>query len=538
MAMPDAPADYKLKDFKSIAIMQDSLLFGEKSSGKHLPLIRFENNTVNELPEGFTLPSYIGSDGGGEALSSIGAVVGASLVGIDKSGKNGGRDYLTMLKRYYNTDNGENLVLNNFRVKTGSTFWYEIFPSVAFVKLVDLYPFREDYREIFRAIADRWLEAISHLMDSGGCPDFDHTSFNFTSMEPFDNGIWKEPDAAAGIAWLEYMAYIRFGEDKYLQAAIRCMEFLQHRTQDEGPYYEILMPYGSLLASRMNAVQGSSYDLDKMIGFSIDGNNTNRKGWGVIIADINGTQMHGLVGQQNELYAFAMNTFDQLSTMAPIARYSPEYARSIGKWILNAASASRLFYQDEHPEKRQTCFGEFLPGKFNPVCYEGVRGTLNGGNFDQYKTILSKEGPYGVGDRKKARDNINATDFCPYGSAWVGELAAIIKPTNIEKILRIDCTTTDFFNPDKCPTYLYYNPYKESKKVNIEFDCKLYPKADIYDLMTKSVIACSVSSGEKITIAASSAAVLVILPPKSKLKQVDNKLMAGEKIVDYNYVKQ
>ncbi len=536
--MPDAPVDYKLKDFKAITLLQDSLLFDENASGPHLPIIQFEDSMLNGVLQGFTFPSYIGSDGRGEALSSIGAVVGASLVGIDKSGKEGGDDYLSMLKRYYNTDNGENLVLNGFRAKTGSTFWYEIFPSVAFSKLVDLYPSREDYREILRSIADRWLEAVNSLINGDGHPDFDYTAFNFSTMKPFYNGIWKEPDAAAGVAWLEYMAYIRFGEDKYLQGAIRCMEFLQHRPLEESPYYEILMPYGALLAARMNAEQDSSYDLDKMIRFSIDGNNSNRKGWGVIIADIHGTQMHGLVGQQNELYAFAMNTFDQLSTMVPIVRYSPEYARAIGKWVLNAASACRLFYQDEHPESRQTSFGEFLSGEYNPISYEGARGTLDGGNFEQYKSILSNQGPYGVGDRKKARDKKGATDFCPYGSAWVGELAAIIKPTDVEKILQIDCTVTDFFNPDKCPTYLYYNPYKEAKKVSVEFDTNTYPKADLYDMITKCIIARSASSGDKVKIEGSGVVLLVVIPEKSNLKQIDNKIILEEKIIDYNYSKR
>lgn len=39
-----------------------------------------------------------------------------------------------------------------------------------------------------------------------------------------------------------------------------------------------------------------------------------------------------------------MNGFQQAAALAPVAKYDKRYARAIGKWLLNIANASRLFY--------------------------------------------------------------------------------------------------------------------------------------------------------------------------------------------------
>jgi hypothetical protein len=55
-------------------------------------------------------------------------------------------------------------------------------------------------------------------------------------MQPVDNGRWKEPDAAAGIGWLQYMAWVKHKDPRTLEAADWCMQFLQQREQN--PYYD------------------------------------------------------------------------------------------------------------------------------------------------------------------------------------------------------------------------------------------------------------------------------------------------------------
>jgi len=97
--------------------------------------------------------------------------------------------------------------------------------------------------------ADQWARAVQ-LTDGRF---YDMTTFDFMHMRPVDTGKWREPDAPAGIAWLEYMAWKRTGEAKYLAA----MKNLQQLPTN--PFYEILLPYGAYLAARMNAEQGCSY---------------------------------------------------------------------------------------------------------------------------------------------------------------------------------------------------------------------------------------------------------------------------------------
>lgn len=77
-------------------------------------------------------------------------------------------------------------------------------------------------------------------VDPWTVPDFYYTAFNFNSMTPVYNGIWREPDAAAAVAWLEYIAWLKWGNSKYLTAADWCIQYLNEI--DFNPLYEILLP--------------------------------------------------------------------------------------------------------------------------------------------------------------------------------------------------------------------------------------------------------------------------------------------------------
>jgi hypothetical protein len=95
----------------------------------------------------------------------------------------------------------------------------------------------------------------------------------------------------------------------------------------------------------------------------------------------NGIPVHGLIGSvyPNYEYAFAMNTFQAVGIMAPIARYEDKFARDLAKWILNVSSNSRYFYPDAWPHEQQTSYKwahEHDPTFCIP--YEGIRkqGTI------------------------------------------------------------------------------------------------------------------------------------------------------------------
>src|SRR5690554_6670298 len=51
-----------------------------------------------------------------------------------------------------------------------------------------------------------------------------------------------------------------------------------------------------------------------------------------------------------------MNGFQAISSLLPIAKYDERYARSLAKYALNIANASRLFYSSYLPENNQDGF--------------------------------------------------------------------------------------------------------------------------------------------------------------------------------------
>lgn len=516
-SMPNAPTPYQMKDWKEVAAKQDKLLYDFNAKGTWLPLIWWDDNKVNFPIRAIGMPSYVGSSkqetkaSSYESLPVMGSILGASLIGIDKSNQDG-NDYVSMCKQFFNKKNGVNLVMNNVDRKPGRTFWYEIWPGMAFNMIVDLYPANKELADLMKINAENWIKAIDGLAKDRAYPDFNYTSYDFDAGRGVYNNRWKEPDAAAGLAWLEFSAWKKFKDDKFLKAAKQCMAFLQDRPAKDGPYYEIMMPYGAYLAVRMNAELGTDYDELKMLNWCFDGNNTDRKGWGVIAERWGDYDVYGLVGQKQwEQYGFAMNTFTQAAALVPIVKYNPVYARTIGKWILNLASASRLFYADAHPLNRQTS-GYWKADSDHVISYEGVRKNLDNGNgFHVFKGVLAAAGPYAVGDQVKSLKS--RTDICLYGSVWVGMLAALVDTTNVEKIIRIDCNATDFFGDRSVPTYLYYNPFTETKKVQLDLG---QSAMDIYDMVNKEMVKTNVKNKTVLEIPGNEAVVIRLTPTKTK----------------------
>lgn len=534
--MPNMPRPYKMKGWKAIAVKQDRLLYDFNAKGRFLPLIWWDDSQVNFPIRSFGLPSYVGRGKNSlkgsqyESLPVIGSLVGASLVGIDKSNQNG-IDFVTMARQFFNKSNGVNLIENTVDYIPGKTFWYEIWPTMAYAMLVNLYPEKKKMREPLEISANTWIKAIADLSSGRKSPDFNYTAFNFQTGKGVYNKVWREPDAAAGLAWLEYMSWKEFRKKKYLIAAKACMDFLENRPKQKGPYYEIMMPYGTYLAVRMNAELNSSYNELKMLNWCFDGNNSDRDGWGVIAARWGKYDVDGLVGQKKwEHYAFAMNTFSQAAALVPIVKYNQAYAKTVGKWILNLASASRLFYADEHPKNQQSS-ALWQGDPDHVISYEGLRKNLDDGNhFAVFKGILSDEGPYAIGDQVKTMSSY--TDLAIYGSAWVGMLASIVDTTNIRGILKIDCNATDFFSERKFPTYLFYNPYFERKVVRLNVGDR---PVDLYDLVSGEVIQKNVSNMVEISLSGNSAKVLVIVPSSTKIKVVGNHLVADGYVIDYKF---
>jgi len=123
------------------------------------------------------------------------------------------------------------------------------------------------------------------------------------------------------------------------------------------------------------------------------------------------------------------------------------------------------------------------------------------------------------------------TDLGLYGSAHVGNLGGIIKPTNLEKILRLDLLKTDYFHGPAYPTFLYYNPYTMPNSV--ELDLGPEPK-DVYDAVSKEFVLRNVSGMAQIIISPDTARVVALAPANGKLTHDGTHVLIDGVIVDYN----
>ena len=191
-------------------------------------------------------------------------------------------------------------------------------------------------------MADRYREVVLGL--GGAHADFNHTGFDFVKNQPVENGRWKEPDAAAGIAYIEYAAWTKWHDDRHLETVRWCLDSLERRGREEGsPLYETLLYYAPALAAKMNAEQGTSYDISKLLDWCLGENaeaRSARPHWGVLTRRFGEADVRGLQGstRPQEGYAFAMNTFNAAAALAPLARYDERFARRIGTWLAEVRS--------------------------------------------------------------------------------------------------------------------------------------------------------------------------------------------------------
>jgi len=125
--MPNIPRPFKMLDWRRLARDYDEFVFDFDAKGQYLPLVWIDDSRVNIDRPVFGLPSYVGdprrtNGPHHESITCMGAVLGATLAGIDKRRQR--HDYVLMCEAYYNAANGERLVLNGVNARSGGSFWY------------------------------------------------------------------------------------------------------------------------------------------------------------------------------------------------------------------------------------------------------------------------------------------------------------------------------------------------------------------------------------------------------------------------------
>lgn len=372
--MPDAPKPYAMRDWHQVTRDYLDFVFDFDKKGQHLPLFRWQDDNKRMI----WMPAYVGNPDGPEGINYLAAVVSGSLVGLDMRSYRG-HDWVAIGTNFFNPRDG--IFLDWPKAESGGSFWYDVFPNVLYYQLGDLYPDEPASKTLMRTVAERWYDASVALgggTNSKSLPNFDHTGFDLRKMQPFNNGKRIEPEGAAGIAWIEYMAWKQFKDPRFLNAADGAIRALEQKPVKANPLYEVLLPYAAFTAARMNAELGSNYDVPKLVNWCFDPypRPQARPNWGVITGSWSGLGVHGLVGSVTDGggYAFAMNTFQYAGTLAPLVRYDDRYARDMGKWLLNAANASRLFYPNAHDAAHQSSHAWTSQYDSNSViAYEGLR---------------------------------------------------------------------------------------------------------------------------------------------------------------------
>jgi hypothetical protein len=541
--LPNAPTTYSMRNWQQVALDFDALAFNTTASGQHLPIpIRDTTPESPHLTVAYELPSYVGDNrmyGNGETFAegipTLGAVLGSTLMGIDKSA--GPLNWVSMTREYYIDRNNEFIFMNRTDSASGHSAWYDIFPNILFYAIADRYPNETYLSPIQNQIDSEFYTAVNVMTAGGASPNFNWSAFDFSDNVPRYNGTWREPNMGLGMAWMQHAAYWRNRNSApgaaalHLQAVDWALAYYETRTTN--PHYEVLTGFGAYAAARMNAEHGRNFNIHKMLDWVFS-----RSAARPDIIMISGEQwggqdVGGLMGGMRPCcsdpvqgYAFAMNTYVDVMAVVPIARYEDRYARSIGKWMLNAANASRLFYGNAHSAGNQS--SEFWTGDPNDaIAYEGLRHhwlpdhLLKPGESEE---IYAAGDPltYGWGP---------LTDFGIYGSAFVGALGSVVRTTNVEKILQLDLLATDFYRDTAHKSYLYYNPHAVQHSVAIDVGVGTF---DLYDAVANRFLQRGVSGIANFNVPSDNAVMLVVVPTGGVETMVGRKLLVNDVVIDYN----
>lgn len=531
--MPNQPKPYKMKDWEQTAKEFDAYIYDFSQKGVFLPFIWLDPNKRNLDQSTFGIYTALGDIRQGaaknaeahEGLAVLGSILGATLVGIDKSDQHG-YNFVKMARNYFNKDTGWNIIMNftnpagHIGGGYGNDWWYDVYNNVLFYAVGNYYP-EEDYDAIMKIVAEQFYKSDSILGDN-----YTYSYFDFKNMKPETNWIVPQEDVGAGYAFILYAAYQKFGDEKYLEAAKHALTVLEN--QPENRFYEILMPFGAYVGARLNAEQGADFDVQKFIDWTLDGTATNRIGWGALSDNWGGYDVHGVIGStdHNGGYGFLMNTFDTAWPLTAMVRYDQRYARAVAKWLLNAANTAYMFYPYEIPDSLQAIPDHKAVTK-NVIAYEGI---IKESTYEPFKGIT----PFVQGDGPNWAPGMPPeTMFSVYGSGHVGVFGGIIKKTNVEKILQINCRKTDMFRQyDAYPTYLYFNPYNESKALNINVGAKA---VDVYDAVNRVMLQTNVSGDITFEVSGDAVRLLVLVPAGSTYTQEGNKLLANGVPIDFRY---
>ena len=366
--MPNVPSPYLMRDWKQVARDYDTLFFNFDAVGQYLPLVCWDTTGYATGRTMFsTRGGYVGIYGTGctcQMAEELGLVCGSTLCGIDKSyqwceNTSSYQNYVVQMGNFYDPAGGVYAYLPSGSLCCGSG-WYIDYSAQMFTELYWLYDSGKcagdmtgnNFAQEFATQAQRWFQAGQKWGGSispWAVPTNIPKGIYFPTMAVANDWV---SDAPAGYAWIMYMAYSKLKDPNYLLAAEWGLQAILKNTTNPGKEADIFC--GPITAARINAEQGRHYDVQQLLNWCMGANHPN--GWGVISENgkaYNGYDMHGLIGADwsgSGGGGFAGDTFDAFHRLIPIARYDGRFAHSLGKFALNCANASRLYYGNALPQ--------------------------------------------------------------------------------------------------------------------------------------------------------------------------------------------
>jgi hypothetical protein len=532
---PNIPNNYEYFDYLSMAQDLDDIVFYfAKNESAITPSYIFDNQdtwfpigywidqsrqpstydplTTGYLKRSFGIPTYVGdtriASTGTESIVNLGMVLGSTYAGIDKSNQEFSDiiyNFVEMTMSAYDT--GTKLVTNGGI--QGQSFWYDIFPQILFARLYDEYDNIEFMREMVLNGADEWLEALPYFLKDGEI-DFEFVGFNVVLESPTVVGEHIEPPNG-GLAFLFYSAYEMTKDSKYLDGAKFVLDYLE--SYQKNPNYEAMTDYAPFVAAALNYKYNTNYDIGKFLDFLFEEDSSFRPGWSVMTGSFGEHEVAGLVGQAGD-YAFSMNSFHLASTLVPMLKYDSRYVDDIGKYVLNLVNNAKVFFPHEMPLGEQSMSNFLRFDKYGSICYEGFR--------NQFAEVNG----YAMGDGTTMFDGI-PSDLSLYSSAFTGFLGGLVSETNVEGILQLDLNKTDSFGDKAFQYYSYYNPYSEEKIIEF-FDEEAY---DLFDVLTKTVVAKNITGEANISIPAETSRLLVKLPGDAEIRKEGFSIYANDILI-------
>ena len=127
--MPNEPAPFNIRDWAEVAIQYDSFVYDIQKTGQYLPLVSLQTPA-------FGLHTYVGTNNtnGKEGINILPSLVGASLLGVDKS-NHFGENWILKSQDFFNDNSSELIYLNNPGGGSGNDWWYETMPNIYFYQL-------------------------------------------------------------------------------------------------------------------------------------------------------------------------------------------------------------------------------------------------------------------------------------------------------------------------------------------------------------------------------------------------------------------